>query len=184
MGVAKLQDQLGINDEEEAKELINKYHFKVPFVKQLMKQTMSRAQTAGRIRTIGGRLCRFDKWEPKDWNSRKWYDTWEEAANENGSGNIRRAFTYKALNRLIQGSAADMTKKAMVNLYKEGILPMVQVHDELNVSITDAKQAEKIRKIMEEAVLLEIPNKVDYECGENWGSIDKEGEEDVDKNFF
>ena len=77
-----------------------------------------------------------------------------------------------------------MTKKAMVNLYKEGILPMVQVHDELNVSITDDKQAEKVKKIMEEAVLLEIPNKVDYECGENWGSIDKEGEEDVDKNFF
>ena len=184
MGVAKLQDQLGINDEEEAKELINKYHSKVPFVKQLMKQTMHRAQTAGRIRTIGGRLCRFDKWEPKDWNSRKWYDTWKEAADENGSGNIRRAFTYKALNRLIQGSAADMTKKAMVNLYKEGILPMVQVHDELNVSITDDKQAQKVKKIMEEAVLLEIPNKVDYECGENWGSIDKEGEEDVDKNFF
>ena len=184
MGVAKLQDQLGINDEEEAKELINKYHSKVPFVKQLMKQTMNRAQTAGRIRTIGGRLCRFDKWEPKDWNSRKWYDTWKEAANENGSGNIRRAFTYKALNRLIQGSAADMTKKAMINLYKEGILPMVQVHDELNVSIIDDKQAEKVKKIMEESVLLEIPNKVDYESGENWGSIDKEGEEDIDKNFF
>jgi len=184
MGVAKLQDQLGINDEEEAKELINKYHSKVPFVKQLMKQTMNRAQTSGRIRTIGGRLCRFDKWEPKDWNSRKWYDTWKEASDENGAGNIRRAFTYKALNRLIQGSAADMTKKAMVNLYKEGILPMVQVHDELNVSITDDKQAEKVKKIMEESVLLEIPNKVDYESGENWGSIDKEGEEDVDKNFF
>ena len=72
----------------------------------------------------------------------------------------------------------------MVNLYKEGILPMVQVHDELNVSITDDKQAEKVKKIMEEAVPLEIPNKVDYESGENWGSIDKEGEEDVDKNFF
>ena len=77
-----------------------------------------------------------------------------------------------------------MTKKAMINLYKEGILPMVQVHDELNVSITDDKQAEKVKEIMETAVLLEIPNKVDYECGENWGSIDKEGEEDVDKNFF
>ena len=61
---------------------------------------------------------------------------------------------------------------------------MVQVHDELNVSITDDKQAEKIKKIMEESVLLEIPNKVDYESGENWGSIDKEGEEDIDKNFF
>ena len=77
-----------------------------------------------------------------------------------------------------------MTKKAMVNLYKEGILPMVQVHDELNVSITDDKQAKKVKEIMETAVLLEIPNKVDYESGDNWGSIDKEGEEDVDKNFF
>ena len=61
---------------------------------------------------------------------------------------------------------------------------MVQVHDELNVSITDEKQADKVKKIMEESVLLEIPNKVDYESGENWGSIDKEGEEDIDKNFF
>ena len=184
MGVAKLQDQLGINSEEKAKALIEKYHQKVPFVKQLMKQTMNRAQTSGRIRTIGGRLCRFDKWEPKDWNSRKWYDTWKEAADENGAGNIRRAFTYKALNRLIQGSAADMTKKAMVNLYKEGILPMVQVHDELNISITDEKQAKQIIEIMETAIELEIPNKVDYESGDNWGSIDKEGEEDIDKNFF
>jgi len=184
MGVAKLQNQLGINDEEEAKELINKYHRKVPFVKQLMKETMNRAQTVGRIRTIGGRLCRFDKWEPKDWDIKKWYDTRQEAADENGENNIKRAFTYKALNRLIQGSAADMTKKAMVNLYKEGILPMVQVHDELNVSIVDDQQANKVKEIMENAVILEIPNKVDYESGENWGSIDKKEEEDIDKNFF
>jgi len=184
MGVAKLQEQLGINDEDEAKELINKYHSKVPFVKQLMKQTMDRAQASGRIRTIGGRLCRFDKWEPKDWNSRKWYDTQKEASDENGAGNIKRAFTYKALNRLIQGSAADMTKKAMVNLFKAGITPMIQVHDELNISVTDEKQVKQIIEIMETAIILEIPNKVDYESGENWGSIDKEGEEDIDKNFF
>ena len=72
----------------------------------------------------------------------------------------------------------------MVNLYKEGILPMVQVHDELNISITDEKQAKQIIENMETAIELEIPNKVDYESGENWGSIDNEGEEDVDKNFF
>ena len=47
----------------------------------------------------------------------------------------RRAFTYKALNKLIQGSAADMTKKAMVNLYKEGIIAHIQIHDELDFSI-------------------------------------------------
>ena len=47
----------------------------------------------------------------------------------------RRAYTYKALNKLIQGSAADMTKKAMVELYKEGIIPHIQVHDELDISV-------------------------------------------------
>ena len=83
--------------------------------------------------------------------------------------NIRRAFTYKALNKLIQGSAADMTKKAMVDLYKEGIIPHIQVHDELDISVSD--NADKIKEIMESAVQLEVPNKVDYESGPNWGTI-------------
>ncbi len=86
----------------------------------------------------------------------------------------RPAFTYKALNRLIQGSAADMTKKAMVLLYKEGILPHIQIHDELCISITGKEQAKKIKDIMEKALRLEIPNKVDYESGPNWGSIKPE----------
>ena len=49
----------------------------------------------------------------------------------------RPAFTYKALNRLIQGSAADMTKKAMVELYEQGIIPHIQIHDELCFSIKE-----------------------------------------------
>jgi len=81
------------------------------------------------------------------------------------------AFTYKALNRLIQGSAADMTKKAMVLLYENGILPHIQIHDELCISISDEEQVKKIKNIMEQAIKLEIPNKVDYEFGPNWGNI-------------
>ena len=81
------------------------------------------------------------------------------------------AFTYKALNKLIQGSAADMTKKAMVKLYKAGILPHIQIHDELCLSINSIKQAELIKKIMEEAISLLIPNKVNYKKGGNWGNI-------------
>ena len=83
----------------------------------------------------------------------------------------RRAFTYKALNKLIQGSAADMTKKAMLELYKEGITPHIQVHDELDISVVNDLEAAKIKDIMENAVDLKIPNKVDYESGLNWGSI-------------
>ena len=97
--------------------------------------------------------------------------TFEEASLEHGSGNIKRAFTYKALNKLIQGSAADMTKQAMVNLREAGITPMIQLHDELNISFENEKQADDIKEIMEQAVFLEVPNKVDYECGDNWGAI-------------
>ena len=91
-------------------------------------------------------------------------------------------FTNKALNKLIQGSAADMTKQAMVNLHEEGIIPEIQLHDELDISIEDENKKKKIIEIMENAVKLEVPNKVDCETGENWGSI--EGEDDIDKNFF
>ena len=64
-----------------------------------------------------------------------------------------------------------MTKKSMLNLYKEGIVAHIQIHDELDISVKDDKEAEKIKKIMESAVELEVPNKVDYESGENWGNI-------------
>jgi DNA polymerase I-like protein with 3'-5' exonuclease and polymerase domains len=62
-----------------------------------------------------------------------------------------------------------MTKKAMIELHKEGITPHIQVHDELDISVDN--NADKIRDIMESAVELEVPNKVDYESGTNWGTI-------------
>mgnify|MGYP000599877778 CR=1 FL=1 len=76
-----------------------------------------------------------------------------------------------SLNKLIQGSAADMTKKAMLELYKEGILAHIQIHDELDLSVESDAQAKKIIEIMENAVSLEVPNKVDYESGKTWGDI-------------
>jgi len=81
------------------------------------------------------------------------------------------AFTYKALNRLIQGSAADMTKKAMVDLYEKGIIPHIQIHDELCISIANNYEANIIQEIMEEAIPLEIKNKVNCKRGMNWGNI-------------
>ena len=84
---------------------------------------------------------------------------------------LERAYAYKSLNKLIQGSAADMTKKSMLELYKEGIVAHIQIHDELDLSIEDDKQAKRIVDIMESAVELEVPNKVDYEFGKNWGDI-------------
>ena len=168
MGKNKLQAQLGVS-KEKAENLLSQYHTKVPFVKQLLNITMRRAQDRGKIRTLLGRLCRFPLWEPNQFGIHKALPH-EQALAEHGPG-IKRAYTYKALNKLIQGSAADMTKKAMINLHKKGIIPHIQVHDELDISIENDKQKDKIKKIMENVVPLEIPNKVDYECGDNWGEI-------------
>ena len=166
MGKNKLQAELGVS-KENAEDLFRTYHDKVPFVKMLMESVMRRAQDRGRVRTLLGRRCRFNLWEPNQFGIHKALPH-EEALTEHGPG-IKRAYTYKALNKLIQGSAADMTKKAMVDLYKEGIVPHIQVHDELDISVDG--NADKIKEIMESAVELEVPNKVDYESGPNWGSI-------------
>tara|TARA_R110000796_G_scaffold52012_1_gene122646 strand:- start:1053 stop:1367 length:315 start_codon:yes stop_codon:yes gene_type:complete len=82
---------------------------------------------------------------------------------------LKRAYTYKALNRLIQASAADMTKKAMVALYKEGKLPLVQIHDEIAMSVKNVDEANEIAKIMENVLPLEVPSKCDVEMGPSWG---------------
>jgi DNA polymerase I-like protein with 3'-5' exonuclease and polymerase domains len=170
MGKAKLQAELGLNSKEEAENLFNQYHTNVPFVKELMNKTSAHAQSSGSIGTLLGRRCRFNKWEPATFGMHTAM-SFEEAERTYGRGRIRRAMTYKALNKLIQGSAADMTKKAMLDLYNEGIIPHIQIHDELDISVIDDNQAKKIVEIMESAVTLAIPNKVDYESGETWGDI-------------
>ena len=168
MGKAKLQAELGVS-KDKAVELFDQYHAKVPFVKQLMNSASNRAQERGQIRTLLGRLCRFHLWEPNQFGMHKALPH-EDALQEHGPG-IRRAYTYKALNKLIQGSAADMTKKAMLDLYKNGIIAHVQIHDELCISVKDQKQANEIVEIMQNAVTLEVPNKVDCELANNWGDI-------------
>jgi len=132
MGKAKLGRELGIS-KDNAENLLNKYHSRVPFVKKLAEAVTGSASKYGFIRTIRGRKCRFDMWEPATFGMNKAMQ-YEEAKAIYGN-NIRRAFTYKALNRLIQGSAADQTKQAMINCYKQGYKPLLQIHDELCFSI-------------------------------------------------
>ena len=134
MGKAKLQAELGLSTKEEAEDLFNQYHENVPFVRELMNSTSTLAQVSGSIGTLLGRRCRFNKWEPKAFGMHKPMD-FNEAVSTYRLEHIRRAFTYKALNKLIQGSAADMTKKAMLDLYNEGIVPHIQIHDELDISV-------------------------------------------------
>jgi DNA polymerase I-like protein with 3'-5' exonuclease and polymerase domains len=167
MGKGKLMSQLGV-DQETAEELLAGYHERVPFVKKLMMDTMRKAGDKGFLSTIEGRRCRFDQWEPvNEWGKKAL--PLADAQREYGEHSIKRAWTYKALNRLIQGSAADQTKKAMLELSKQGYLAHIQVHDELDFSVASDKDKSKIKEIMEHAIELQVPNKVDVEIGDNWG---------------
>ena len=172
MGVGKMSDQLDITLEE-AKELVRQYHTRVPFVKMLMTGVQNRLNdkgSSGSIRSLLGRKCRFDLWEPDTFAMNKALP-YREAVQEHGeTTRLKRAYTYKALNRLIQASAADMTKKAMINIYKTGRIPLIQIHDEIAMSVKDKNDAKKIAQMMETAVELEVPSKCDVEIGPDWGS--------------
>ncbi len=198
MGRVKLQKELGL-EQTTARQLFNDYHNKVPFVQALSLELQDFAKKNKLLFTLQDRFCRFDKWETfdKEWNNEtqrynpvtlytkekaieaykaEMLDKYKENKIDPNymkhfEKNYTPAFTYKALNRLIQGSAADMTKKAMVDLHKRGIVPHIQIHDELCVSIRDNIEAAKIKSIMEHTIKLEIPNKVDYESGPNWGTL-------------
>lgn len=171
MGRKKLAGTLDITDDD-AKVLLDEYHVKVPFVKGIADLAMDQAQKNGVIRTWLGRKCRFDMWEPRSYGYNKALPLEQAAKEYGGKGMIRRAFTYKALNRLIQGSSADQTKKAMVDCYAEGLVPMLTVHDELCFSVQSEDEAERIKEIMETCVdNLNVPFEVDAELGDNWGEV-------------
>ena len=197
MGKIKLQRELGL-DQRQAKELFNEYHSRVPFVKQLSQELIQFSKENRLLFTLHDRFCRFDRWETtnKEWNPEtnrfnevplytkeqameafkaEMLDKYKEnKIDANYMDYFDRyytpAFTYKALNRLIQGSAADMTKKAMVDLHEKGIIPHIQIHDELCFSITD-HEPELIKNTMEQTIPLDGKNKVDFESGPNWGTI-------------
>ena len=166
MGKGKLADQLGVTVDE-ASEVLAKFNTYAPFVRQLADSVMRSANQKGYIKTILGRRCHFDMWEPLKYGTGRPMKH-KEAVHEY-NGEIKRAFVYKALNKLIQGSAADMTKQAMVHCYEAGYLCLLQVHDELVFSVKDMDAVKNICRLMEEAVPLDIPNKVDAEVGKSWG---------------
>ena len=169
MGKQKLTKELGLDDNE-AEDLFTQYHNKVPFIRGLQDQCARVALDRGYIRTIAGRRCRFDHWEHRFEDS---VPLPLEEAKEKYGDNLKRSYTYKALNRLIQGSAADMTKLAMLGLWEEGIVPHLQVHDEVDISIENTDQARKVARIMENCIELAVPLVVDIELGRSWGETEE-----------
>ena len=173
MGVDKLSGDLGLT-KQEGKALFAAYHKGVPFAKATMDWCSEEAQQLGTITTIMGRKSRFDLWEPTKWGSDTVALPYEEAILRYGS--IRRAYTHKALNRRLQGSAADLMKKAMLRCYQDGVfdetgIPRLTVHDELDFSDPGGKDEafREMKHIMETALPISIPVRADGDIGPDWG---------------
>ncbi len=134
---------------DEGAMLLQRFKSRVPYVAQLQEMVKNRAKRMGFIKTLLGRRCRFP------------------INPENG----RMHWAHKGLSRLIQGSAADQTKLAMVLADEADIRMQLQVHDELDLTIWDIKEALELRKIMIHAIELNVPTMCDVEEGPTWGEI-------------
>ena len=169
MGVNKLSNELQV-DVDTAKEILAEYNDKVPFVKELTKRISNLANDDGNVATIKGRKCRFELWEPTTFGVFKALPKDQAELKYGKHHHLKRAGTYKALNRLIQGSAADQTKQAMIELHKENLIPLIQIHDELTLSFDGSEKVKnKIIEVMENALPLTVPSKVDCDVGKSWG---------------
>ena len=169
MGKNKLAAQLDL-PVDDASELMATFHEKVPFLRGTVDAVMRRIEhpgADGAIRTLLGRKCRFPLWEPIQWGINKALP-YDEAVMKYGP-RVKRAMTYKGLNRLIQGSAADQTKAAMVALHKAGFKMLLQIHDEIALSVNNREEAEEAARIMANATPLVVPSVVDVEVGPSWG---------------
>lgn len=169
-GARKIALQLGV-DEKEGKRILDTYHEKAPFVKTLSRMLTNKAERDGSITTILGRKRRFNKWESADNEGNIFY-------TDHPIPGSKRAWTYRALNAYIQGSAADVLKQSMVLLWEGGVCgelgaPHLTVHDELDFSVPPTpagKEAfEEAVRTMETAITFHVPIYVDHGLGPNWG---------------
>jgi DNA polymerase I-like protein with 3'-5' exonuclease and polymerase domains len=175
MGKAKMAAKLG-KSMEETDVYLKKYHNNVPFMRALQNELMNMASTRGYIKTLLGRRRRFNRYFPPtyDPNNIEAPLPYDEAVAKWGLP-VKRAFVHKALNALIQGSAADMMKKALVEVDKAGHVVYITVHDEIDGPVTSKKQVKEINEIMRTCVRLpvedfEVPLKVDSFMEKSWGA--------------
>lgn len=175
-GVPKFAEMTGMTLEEAA-QVMAQYDQELPFVKGLADFCSRRAESRGFIRLLDGARSRYDRWEPRWQEGEKLPPTSREEAlrrvadrNHPWCGQrLKRAMTHKSMNSLIQGSAARQTKLAMRVCWREGLVPLVQMHDELSFSFSEESQSRRAHEIMRDTVRLEVPVVVDCEHGINWG---------------
>jgi len=198
MGIALLAESLSLSLDE-AREFVKDYTDKMPFMRATQRTATETASTKGFVRTVMGRRRRFQEWEPTDrrlsGRIKRSRDKAEvvslirQAAlddKKDYSSGVQRHGTYKALNAVVQGSAADIMKKSMVDCWKDGVFdvltPHLTIHDELDVSVPDSKEGReafsRMLELMEGAVELKVPLTVEATLGRWWGDADERSQFD------
>lgn len=135
---------------EDAQEKIDRFDRGVPYVKILAKLCSKSAKLKKYIIALGDRRVRFE-------------------IDENGA----IMDEHKALNKLIQGSAAHQTKTALVNLDRAGFPLQLTVHDEFGYSGDDENEARRMGEITCDSVVIRVPFRCDIERGKNYGALEK-----------
>ena len=167
--------------EQLANELMQLYHEQFPAAIRTAEKATQIAQQRGYTKTLLGRRRRFELWEPRQWDKDAEACPKGEASAKWGKG-IRRAYTHKALNSILQGGAADIMKKAMVDIWQSGVCkvlgaPLCTVHDELGWSAPATPEADEAlrecQRIMENCVTLRVPLRAEREEGSNWGNLEE-----------
>lgn len=192
MGIPTLAKQLDMT-EDEVRQYFEMFHEGAPYIRDLRDRAQRKVNKEGFIKTLLGRRARFNMWENSRWMNdadkeviclEKGDPSWFLPVAERDIavekwGTVKRAGMHKVLNRLIQGSAADVFKKAMVDVWESGIcdqvgVPMLFVHDESDFSIEDAARnpvTEKIKEVMQDCVKTRVPLLCDVEVGSNWANV-------------
>lgn len=176
MAQPKLARMLGLDDAT-AKTLFEAYHAAVPFARETMQYYIGLIDRQGYVSTFAGRRSQFPKWTSRKWRDDAEAKDFEDAVMEYGS--VKRAFSHKGLNRVLQGGAADIMKRAMVQCYESGVfdqtgIPLLTVHDELDFVDDGVAQVvwDEMARIMETcAPELTVPVLVDQELGPSWGEV-------------
>jgi DNA polymerase I-like protein with 3'-5' exonuclease and polymerase domains len=184
-GPAKFAQMIG-KPLAQAQQIYDQYDRELPFLRELSKICTGRARQQGFITLYDGTRRHFDKWAPGGaWKKGAGPCELEEAQRRLNDPShpwyqrrpLYRADIHTALNALIQGSAARHTKLWMRACWREGIVPLLQMHDALECSVSSLEQAELVARLGEEAVQLDVPMRVDLKFGHTWGDAKHTWEE-------
>lgn len=155
-------------DTETCEKVLGEFDSIAPYIKLLFDGCRNVASMRGYVRTLLGRRRRFNLWAPVGSSKDEPALPLQLAKQKWPEEQLERAYTYKAFNGLVQGGAADQTKKALVDIASAVRVPQMTVHDEISVAVHDEKEARIVQECMVNAIPLLAPVRTDMELGRSW----------------